>query len=105
MIASEAETEERVRQALRAVIDPEVGIDVVELGLVYGISVAAQAVTVDMTMTSPSCPLGESITDQAVAAIRGVVGESASVEVRLVWEPPWSPERMTPEARQALGWG
>jgi metal-sulfur cluster biosynthetic enzyme len=94
---------ERVEQALTRVIDPEVGLDVVSLGLVYGIVVAGNLVQVELTMTTPACPLAEQIVREAEAAVRSVDGVGA-VSVLLVWNPPWTPARMRPEARRALGW-
>jgi metal-sulfur cluster biosynthetic enzyme len=99
-----AMTDEEVRQALRTVEDPEAGMSVLDLGLVYGIALEPGKVRVDMTMTSPACPASEYIVDEAAAAIRAVAPEGTDVEVRLVWEPPWSPERMSEEAQQRFGW-
>lgn len=100
-----------VRAALRGVIDPELGLDVVALGLLREVQVepdgagaaAGAAVRVTMTLTTPGCPLHETITDDArrrLAALPGV----AAVVVELVWDPPWTPARMSDEARRALGW-
>ena len=95
---------DRVIDALREVIDPELGIDVVELGLVYAVKVDdSHAVCVELSMTTPACPLGEHIAldaEQRIVALAGV----RSAQVRLVWDPPWSPERMSAAARAALGW-
>ena len=97
--------QERVRDALRTVIDPEMGIDVVELGLVYSIDVAADsAVAVRMTMTSPACPLGEFLRESAECAIRDSVPEAPAVDVALVFEPPWTSDRISEAARRQLGW-
>jgi len=82
--------EETVRAALRGVIDPEVGMNVVDLGLVYGIEIAPNRVRVSMTMTTPACPMGAMITEDAREAIRDIVPEDAEVDVQLVWDPPWS---------------
>lgn len=93
----------RVLEALHDVIDPELGLDVVELGLVYGVDIDEGRVQVRLTMTTPACPLGEQIVRDAherVAACEGV----AEARVELVWEPPWSPSRMSPSAKEALGW-
>ncbi len=95
---------EAVLVALRGVVDPEVGLDIVELGLVYRIDVESGRVRVQLTLTSPACPLGEQIVDDADARVRSVPGVD-DVTVELVWDPPWSPERMAPSARRALGWG
>jgi metal-sulfur cluster biosynthetic enzyme len=96
--------EDEVKQALRTVEDPEAGMSVLDLGLVYGISLEAGKVVVDMTMTSPACPASDYIVDEAAAAIRAVAPEGTDVEVRLVWEPPWTPERMSGEAQKRFGW-
>lgn len=96
--------EEDVKAALRTVEDPEAGMSVLDLGLVYGIALEPGKVRVDMTMTSPACPASEYIVDEAAAAIRAVAPEGTEIEVRLVWEPPWSPERMSGDAQQRFGW-
>jgi metal-sulfur cluster biosynthetic enzyme len=97
-------SEDDVRAALKMVEDPEAGMSVLDLGLVYGIALEPGKVCVDMTMTSPACPASEYIVDEAAAAIRAAAPEGTEVEVRLVWEPPWSPERMSEEAQQRFGW-
>lgn len=81
--------------ALSTVIDPEIGVDIVTLGLVYGVQVAPDVVVVTFTLTTPGCPLAEYISDAVAAAVRGVSG-GRRVEPRLVWEPRWSPA-MIPE--------
>ena len=89
---------EQVTEALREVFDPELGLSVVDLGLIYGIHVDAGRVRVEMTLTTPGCPLHDSMTGwvrQAVATVPGV----ADVEVVLTFEPPWTPERMGQGAR------
>ena len=96
--------EDEVKQALRTVEDPEAVMSVLDLGLVYGISLEAGKVVVDITMTSPACPASDYIVDEAAAAIRAVAPEGTDVEVRLVWEPPWTPERMSQEAQKRFGW-
>ena len=96
--------EDDVRQALQAVEDPEAGMSVVDLGLVYSIALEPGRVRVEMTMTSPACPAAPYLVDEAAAAIRAVAPEGADVQVDLVWEPPWTPERMSPEARSRFGW-
>jgi len=97
-------TPDEIREALRGVLDPEVGINVVDLGLVYGIEVQDDEVRVDLTMTSAACPLGAHLKDQVETAIRHHCPGVARVTVDLVWDPPWSPERMSTEARRSLGW-
>lgn len=97
--------EETVRDALREVIDPEVGVNVVDLGLVYGIVIEGNRVRITMTMTTPACPLGPMITDDAAQAIRKRLPECEDVHVELVWDPPWSAEMMSADAKKQLGWG
>lgn len=97
-------SEDDVRAALRTVEDPEAGMSVLDLGLVYAISVAQGRVQVEMTMTSPACPASDYIVDEAAAAIRAAAPEGTDVEVRLVWDPPWTPERMSAEAQARFGW-
>ena len=97
-------TENQVREALRRVLDPELGINVVDLGLVYAVEVQDGRVRVAMTMTSPACPLGESLTAEAEAAIRRSVPRVTAVTVDLVWEPPWRPDMMSEATRKQLGW-
>jgi metal-sulfur cluster biosynthetic enzyme len=87
-----------VADALRRVIDPELGLDVVALGLVYDVRVAGGRAEVDLTMTTPACPLSGYITQQAEAAIRPLPGVD-EVEVSLVWRPSWSPAMMASERR------
>ncbi len=94
----------RVLDALREVIDPEIGLNVVDLGLVYGIDVEDGRVLVRLTMTTPACPLGEEIALDAAGRVRALEGvREAAIE--LVWEPPWTPERMSASAKEQLGWG
>ena len=101
---AELPTEERVRQALRSVDDPEVGMNIVDLGLVYRIDIAAESVRVEMTMTSAACPMGDMITDHARRAVGAALPETVAVDVVLVWEPPWTPDMMSETARQTFGW-
>ena len=99
-----APDDEAVREALRGVDDPEAGMDIVELGLVYAIACAPGQVVVDMTMTSAACPMADMIMDQARAAIAPVVPPDTSIDIRLVWDPPWTPDRMSGVAREYFGW-
>jgi metal-sulfur cluster biosynthetic enzyme len=96
-------SEEEVWEALKTVVDPELGLNVVDLGLVYGVSVEDGRVYVAMTMTTPGCPLHESLTRMADMAIRFRVPGVDQVVVDLVWDPPWSPDRITREGRRLLG--
>lgn len=97
-------TELEVREALKSVEDPEAGMNIVDLGLVYAIVAQPGRVLVEMTMTSPACPVGPYLVDEAAAAIRMLAAEGTEVRVDLVWEPPWTPERMSPQARSRFGW-
>lgn len=95
---------ETLREALREVIDPELGMNIVDLGLVYRLEVIDNGVELDLTMTSPACPLGESIAADAQAALESRLPPDAWVDVNLVWDPPWSPALMSEEARLHFGW-
>ena len=96
--------DEAVREALRQVDDPEAGMNIVELGLVYGVDVSEDAVRVDMTMTTAACPMTDMITDQARNVIAAIVPEGTAVDIRLVWDPPWTPDKMTGIAKEHFGW-
>jgi len=91
---------EDVEEAMRDVIDPELGINVVDLGLLYGVHVADDnAVTLDMTLTSAACPLTDVIEDQTNSALSGLVKET---RINWVWMPPWGPDKITDEGREQL---
>ena len=97
-----------VRSALKNVIDPEIGLDIVSLGLVYdvGIEVAGRTVTVDMTLTTPACPAGPQILEQARREVLGLATVHPSrenVRINLVWTPFWNPSMMSEDAREELG--
>lgn len=97
-----AVTEKDVRSALKAVKDPELGLDLVVLGLIYDIEIDEADVKATISLTSPFCPVAGQIVDDVKAAIEGVEGvESANVE--LTFEPPWTPERISPLIRASLG--
>ncbi len=96
--------EAAVWEALRTVCDPEVGENVVDLGLVYRVACAPGRVEVDMTMTSPSCPMADSIMEEAEHAVRKACPDAGVVKVELVFEPPWTPERMDAAVRERFGW-
>jgi metal-sulfur cluster biosynthetic enzyme len=97
-------TEERIRDALREVDDPEIGINIVDLGLVYGIDVSMGHVHIKMTMTTPACPLHAYLSAASQDAIRRRFPEVATVDIELVWDPPWEPAKMSSVAKQQLGW-
>src|SRR5574340_900669 len=96
-------TEARIREALRGVTDPEIGINIVDLGLVYGIEVRAEAVRIQLTMTTQACPLHEYIAEQARTAVQEAVPEVSLIEVDMVWEPPWTPAMMSAVAKRQMG--
>ena len=94
-----------VEEAMRDVVDPELGINVVDLGLVYGITVDNQNVaTLDMTLTSAACPLTDVIEDQTKAALTGGPGGGLCTDFKInwVWMPPWGPEKITDDGREQL---
>ena len=95
-------TLEEVEDALSNVIDPELGLDFVELGLIYGVEIDSGHVHVTFTLTTPACPIGPQVTEQ----IEEFVGELEGVktiESEMVFTPPWSPEKMSEDAKFALG--
>jgi len=97
---SKVPTKAEVEEALRDVVDPELGINVVDLGLVYDLDLDDKhAVTIDMTLTSAACPLTDEIEDQAWEALKGVVSD---FRINWVWMPPWGPEHITEEGREQL---
>jgi metal-sulfur cluster biosynthetic enzyme len=89
-----------ITEAMRDVVDPELGINVVDLGLVYGIVVDPdRTAVIDMTLTSAACPLTDVIEDQTRAALDGMVSD---VRINWVWMPPWGPDKITDEGREQL---
>jgi metal-sulfur cluster biosynthetic enzyme len=97
-------SEDEVREALRSVDDPEVGMSIVDLGLVYGIDVTPERVHVEMTMTTQACPMSDLITDNARRAVVALVPDGVRVDIELVWEPFWTPDMMSESAKQTFGW-
>ena len=95
---------DRLTRALHRVVDPEMALDVVELGLVYSVQAVPQDARVRVTMTSAACPVTEFIVDEIGREMRAELGEGARVEVEVVWDPPWTPNRMSESARTAMGW-
>ena len=94
--------EDQVREALKNVHDPELGINIVDLGLVYGVDVQEDTVHVTYTLTTMGCPVGPLIEQQMQQILTTIPGIS-NVESEMVFDPPWSPERMSEEARLAMG--
>jgi metal-sulfur cluster biosynthetic enzyme len=98
--ATEPASVDDVTEALRDVVDPELGINVVDLGLVYGVEVSPDNVaTIDMTLTSAACPLTDVIEDQAHSVLDGLVSD---FRINWVWMPPWGPDKITDEGREQL---
>jgi metal-sulfur cluster biosynthetic enzyme len=97
------QTEESIRKALRQVRDPELNLNIIDIGLVYGVTIADDGnVKVTMTLTSPGCPAGPEIVGDVKRTVEELEGVGA-VEVEIVWEPYWTPERMDPRIRAFLG--
>lgn len=97
---SEIPTDDDLMELMRDVVDPELGINVVDLGLVYGVHIDdAQIATIDMTLTSAACPLTDVIEDQTRAALDGHV---ADFRINWVWMPPWGPEKITQDGREMM---
>lgn len=88
-----------VEEAMRDVIDPELGINVVDLGLVYGVLIEGNRAVIDMTLTSAACPLTDVIEDQTAQVLDGIV---ADFTINWVWMPPWGPDRITEAGREQL---
>jgi metal-sulfur cluster biosynthetic enzyme len=97
-------TKDEVVEALRAVEDPELGMDIVELGLLYDVEVDGPKVKVIHTLTSMGCPVGPMIQENVDQIVRAMP-EVEDVEVELTWDPPWSPEKMSDDAKFILGFG
>jgi metal-sulfur cluster biosynthetic enzyme len=95
-------SEDQVKLALRRVKDPDLQLNIIDLGLVYGIAVDGTTVKVDMTLTSPACPSGPELMTNAEQEVKSLPGVE-KVEVNLVWMPFWTPERMEPRVRAYLG--
>lgn len=89
--------------ALAGVFDPELYLDIVSLGLVYDVRVDDGVLVVEMTMTTPGCPVSETMPEEAKSAVRQGTRDSLPVDIRIVWEPPWDPSMMDDNAASALG--
>ena len=95
---------ETLRQALKRVADPESGANIVDLGLIYRLKYANGQLEIDMTMTSPACPMGDLIIDDIHAELERLLPADIEVKLTVVWDPPWQPSMMSPECRGRLGW-
>ncbi len=95
-------TENDVRETLRQVVDPEIGCNIVDLGLIYGIIIDGSTIMVQMTLTTPGCPMHESIAAGVERVLRSLPGVE-DVDVQIVWDPPWHPSMMSEEGRAQVG--
>src|SRR6476619_1235915 len=93
---------EDIEEALKDVVDPELGINIVDLGLVYDLHVDDDIATIDMTLTSAACPLTEMIEEQVSAALVGEAGLVSDFRINWVWLPPWGPEKITEDGREQM---
>jgi len=93
-----------ILDVLATVIDPELGLNIVDLGLVYDVQVQAGVVSIAMTMTTPACPAASHLVEQAKSMIRSQFPTLQTVDVQLVWEPAWNPLMMSWKTRESLGW-
>ena len=96
-------TSDQVRAALSDVIDPELGVNVVDLGLIYNIQIEDSKLSIDMTLTTPGCPLAAMLASNVEQALREAFPDM-DVEVSLVWDPPWTPEMLSEDAKAQLGY-
>ncbi len=94
-------TKEEILEEMKVVSDPEIGMDIVNLGLVYDIQIDGDQVYIKMTMTAPTCPVTPWILAEAQKVVENMPGVEAA-DIELVWEPPWNPEMMSDEAREEL---
>lgn len=94
--------QDAILAALKTVKDPEIGVNIVDLGLIYAVNAQDDQIDVEMTLTTPACPAGPQILREATTALEGLEGVSKA-NVKLVMQPPWSPERMSDDARDELG--
>lgn len=95
-------TEEKVYEILGDIYDPEIPIDIVNLGLVYGVEVSQDVVNINMTMTSPGCPAATQIVTEAKLLLEDLP-EISEANIEIVWDPPWDPGMMSEEAKESLG--
>jgi len=93
-----------IEQALHRVVDPEVAMTIVDVGLVYGVAVTPERLHVLLTMTSAACPVADVIVDDVGAELDKVAPPGMAIDVELVWEPPWTSDRMSARAKAFMGW-
>ena len=95
-------TKDEILKVLRNVIDPEIGLNIVDLGFIYGVDINGSNVKVRMTLTNPGCPMHRMFVNEVEEALKATF-EKVKVDVELVFDPPWTPERMSKDARKKLG--
>jgi metal-sulfur cluster biosynthetic enzyme len=95
---------EQILDTLKSVFDPEVGVNIVDLGLVYKVDLQPEELKIQITMTSPACPLHGVITRNIDKVLRQAFPGLGRMTIEVIWDPPWSPDRMSAAARQQLGW-
>jgi metal-sulfur cluster biosynthetic enzyme len=93
----------KVLEALKGVTDPELGVNIVDLGLVYRAERGPEGIEVTLTLSTRSCPLSEMIVEEVREALRANFADAPAIKVELVWDPPWTPDRMSEAARRLLG--
>lgn len=93
-----------IEQALHRVVDPEVAMTIVDVGLIYGVTATEARLHVVLTMTSPACPVTDLIIEEVETELEGIVPYMMRIEVELVWDPPWSTDRMSVRAKEFMGW-
>jgi metal-sulfur cluster biosynthetic enzyme len=98
------ELHEPIVAALRNVVDPEVALSIVDVGLVYGVTVTDDRLHVLLTMTSAACPVADDIIEEVETELDRVAPASLPIEVELVWDPPWTPDRMSERAKRFMSW-
>jgi metal-sulfur cluster biosynthetic enzyme len=103
-VSAASELQADVISALNEIEDPELGVGIVDLGLVYGAQWGASGIEVEFTTTSPTCPFGDTLLAQIDTVLRQRFREASAIHVRRVHQPAWTPERLTDAARQKLGW-
>lgn len=97
-------SKEEVMAALAECYDPEIPVNIVDLGLVYDVRISDGTVEIDMTLTAPGCPMSGAISADVISKLEEVEGVNTA-KVNMVWEPPWTPDRMSEDARKSLGFG
>ncbi len=95
-------TKDQVMQKLEEVIDPEIGLNIVEMGLIYGVEIKEDSVNVKMTLTAPGCPLQNTLVAIAKDSLQQIPGIK-DVKIEIVWDPPWHPSMLSEDAKKKLG--